>query len=299
MSDQFVNALPIAPASEEAPAVSSRVEIEAALMEGDHRLTAAELEQFHQQAAGAVARRDAAFWQEEGGLAVGRLAFGAIGLIGLFMFGWTPASLFLFLVIGTWLSILGDTLKLRMVRAMVEQWAEQFNQNQQVWLVAEALRNGQPIRRGFTGYAPIGGLFVDYLFATIATAVLLIASRTDMLWVVETFSEPSFLHAIALIAAYEVLATAVTIFRTKRAKDSAAPVKFQAGGRGIGLLLVSGIAVAITSGGVAQLGMTVVVIANLGIILLGLLGVIGMFTLQEETEWLRKRLRRTGGGAGG
>jgi hypothetical protein len=275
--------------------MSARVEIEAALLQGDHRLSSEDLERFQDHAALAVERRNARFWLDEGGVVIGRLAFGSMSLIGLFVFEWPPSTLVLFLFIGVWTSILFDSLKLRMLRPLIEQWASDYNDNLHVWRVAEALRNGQPIRRDHaTGYIPILGMFFDYVFTSIASVLLLIASRNDLAWVVDSLLDPTFVTAVALMAVYELGVTAATIIRKKREKDATTPVEFQAGGRGLGLLLVTAVAVAVTHGGVADLGMSVIILANAGIILLGLLGLVGTWFVKTDTEWLRKRLVSAG-----
>jgi hypothetical protein len=259
-------------------------------------LAAEDLARFLRNAAAAVARRDAAYFRAETRDSIGRIAFGALPLLGLALLGWRADQQLAFLVAGAWIAIAADLLRWLLLRRAVAREVARYNDDQHVWLVAEALyrrREGMRVELA-RSYSYGRGLLIDLLLGAIATAVLAglwsaaggvvladalrgLASNTGLRW------------GLALVAAMEFAGVVGLWLRHRLTPDSAPAPKLGAGARGIGLLLLVGLMAFV--GPISYSATAIVSAAGAGLVLVGLIGLVGVGLLRRETRWLRDYLR--------
>lgn len=269
-----------------------------------HLLGADDLARFRRNAPAALARRDAAYFRAETRDALERIAFGALPLLGLALWNWRADQQLVFLVAGAWIAIAADAVRWLLLHRAVAREVARYNDDQQVWLVAEALhrrRDGMRVDLA-RNYSYGRGLLVDLLFGAVATAVLAgLWSAVGGVALADTLrglAEDSGLRwGLALFAALEFAGVAGLWFRHRLAPHSAPAPKLGAGARGVGLLLLVGLMALV--GPISYSAAAIVSAASGGLMIVGIIGLVGVELLRRETRWLRDHLRDPAKSAGG
>ena len=248
---------------------------------------------FRAGAAAALARRGSGFSVENWLQSIELGLVGAVGLVGLLVLDWPPAAALAALLLGVWASWCGDLIKYLLAHRAVRRMSEEATADAQVWAVANALMDGETRYRSdrVARYPPGLGLFVDLRFGGVATAVIV---GVTGLFVPTVWSgilaNPEWRWILIGLVWWQLMAAAWTAMRHAWLGEGAGSIRFGAGGRGVGLFLLMFPIVFMFDGkpGAAAGAM---VIANLGLLLLSALALLGSWLLQRETGWLRDWLR--------
>lgn len=259
-------------------------------------LGADDLARFRRNAAAAVARRDAAYFRAEAWNSLERIVFGALPLLGLAFLGWRADRQLAFLVAGAWIAIAADVLRWLLLRRVVSREVERYNDDQHVWLVAEALyrrRDGMRVELA-RDYSYGRGLLVDLILGAVATGVLGgMWSAVGGVSLADTLrglaADTGLRWGLALFAAVEFAGVAGLWLQHRLAPKSAPAPKLGAGARGVGLLLLAGLMALV--GPISYTATAIVSAAGAGLVLVGLIGLVGVELLRRETRWLRDYLR--------
>ena len=223
-------------------------------------LSQKDLDRFHRNAPSALARRGWSGMIEEMSAGLQTTIFGALPIVGLLWLGWSAVEMLLFLLVGLWVGILCDTVKLFCLRRRAEAFAAARYDDWHVWVVVDALRNGK--REALPSqlrakWAPMSGVFVDFCMGGFSTVLILILLIAEAGLGIDSFHTPGVLVGLAGLSLVRIVSTALEI-RHHRSNDAARgvdptqwtqrqaaqyansdrPVKAVVGLRGVGLGLV-------------------------------------------------------------
>ena len=261
-------------------------------------ITADDLERFRRGAAGALERRSGSFLWEEAGNSCQFILMGLLPIGGMLYFGWQASHLLLFLLIGTWVSILCDFAKLALLRKAIVEYAQQHYDDWHVWTVADALRAGRetaPKSHLRAKYQPGMGVVVDIVFGVPSTILIwlsLAEAKIDLVALVQ--EQRQLVWTLAGMTAYQVIFTIWEIVVHKIGGGKDRKVKVAVGLRGVGMFLlvfVVGMA-GDTFGQNGALAQIIMMVVNGALILLGLVSIAGVWMMRGETVWLRDYLER-------
>ena len=124
-----------------------------------------------------------------------------VSMGGLFLFDWSPASLWVFILLGLWGNVLENALKLLLFFGAVQRWYAIHAQDQEVWGITGAL-----MRRQDTGRArvpekhskPLGLWLIDLTLLAVASAMIgLIAADRDIDLLGEFWRHPTLVWVTA------------------------------------------------------------------------------------------------------
>ena len=247
-----------------------------------------DLGRFRKLAPVALAAHNAAFYADEIGLAVGRIVSGTLPLVGLAMWGWSASEMLALLLIGYWIGVVVDTTTLAKLARRIAAEATTRSDTQYVWCVVEALQKGSDeYDPAYSApYSPIRALVLDIVLGIVASVMLWAALRgTDTPIMLAQPGRP-YLVSVLVVAAM-ALGRLVVLFGNRNERAGGRRTGYAAGMRGVGLLIL---AFAVGFLGEAATSQVIVAIADGGLVLLGVMGVVGLASVRSETAWLRDYL---------
>ena len=249
-----------------------------------------DLGRFRTLAPVALAAHNAAFYADEMGLAVGRIVSGALPLAGLALWGWSAGEMLALLLIGYWIGVVVDTITLAKLAKRIAAEAVTRSDTQYVWCVVEALQKGtDEYDPAYSApYSPIRALVLDIVLGFVASVMLWAALRgTDTPIMLAQPGRP-YLVSVLVVAAM-ALARLVVLFGRSSDRAGGRRTGYAAGMRGVALLIL---AFAVGFLGEEATPQVIIAIADGGLILLGVMGVVGLGIVRSETAWLREYMAR-------
>jgi hypothetical protein len=218
-----------------------------------------------------------------------------LSLAALWLWGVPAAAMLLFLLAGAWIGIVSEWLKYLLMRGAAEnEWME-ADADRFVWAMASSLRMGRADvdEVSLEATSPRVGMLLDLVLGGVATALMLVFVQAELA-LSELHLEPVLLLLIAGVLALQVGGVLMMAWRHRSGHGAAASLQFQAGWRGICLLLLM-IVMLLTDaimadGGALRMALT---IANLVMLVIGGLGwYVGHRLMSGETRWLREHLQK-------
>ena len=220
------------------------------------------------------------------------VVLGVSSLVGMFFFDWSPLTLFLLLVAGILAGILVDTLRWLVARETLSVQVERFNEDKFVWTLVDAFRAGSSeVEAGnLLRFRAALAVALDWLFGLIALAGLaFLFLRMGIRSPAELF--PGAEQRIALMIAIAVpLIQGVLAVSSWLDPEASSIDDFGAGARGI-VLVVLVVLFAFNMNSPASFR-TFMMVINGFTAGLGAVALLGCFILTEDTEWLRRHLRK-------
>lgn len=261
------------------------------------------MDRFHRAAPGTLQRRDSAFYRRELNLGFEFLLTGSIAIIGTVLFGWSTMNWLIFIVIGTFSGIFTDTIKLFFLNKPIQEHADNSADDQLVGLVCDALRKGEkeiPKMQGGGRYRPETGLLFDLVFAPVSTLLIFFTVKENGFngWE-ELFGQKYFIVSVAGFCVFQLASTIWEIISFRSSDRPEGPVKVLLGGRGAGLFFLFFLIAA--SGSCTRDGTeytTALYLVNGLLILMGLLNTFGIFSIRNESRWLKDYLEKRNRGYG-
>ncbi len=259
-------------------------------------ISAAHRERFERCAPAALMRRKAVGTQI--GQSMELVLMGSVPIVGMLRFDWSAGELLIFLLVGTWVKILCDFLRVLMIRGQVEKLAEASYDDWHVWTMVDALRTGQtkvPKSHIEAKFAPWPGILIDFVFGGTATLIICIAvAQADSAFGSPALESSGVMWSLLTLNAYQVLLTLVEILRHRIGNESSGVVA-SPGVREIGLFLLMFFVVFVSQSEVAssRVAQAIMLSVNGFFIAFGLFGVGALVAFRGETIWLENYLRET------
>ncbi|MDD3516927.1 MAG: hypothetical protein PHQ14_01155 [Chromatiales bacterium] len=255
-------------------------------------LDAARLRTFERDAPAALARRTPAFFAEQYWAVAELLLVAGVSLWGLFVLGWSPVVMLVYLLAGIWLGTFVDALKLWLIPQAVRRETAAFNRDRMVWVVVDALMHERDeiSDNHAAGYRPRLSLGIDILFGGFATLMILaplVEARVDI--VAELLADRTMLNSLAFTLALQFAGGVWIIASHRIGPERDAPTRIGLGARGLGLFLLMFLFVIVGPG--PDVAWRFLLPANLALIALAGLSAFGVVLMHRETIWLRGHLR--------
>ena len=244
---------------------------------------------FVKHAAAALARRSKTFVSARRALWFDWLLTGTLGLLGIFVFGWSSVEAALLLVASFWLGWLAD---LALWFARSEALAISYGtavDDMRFWQIVAILRGKRRLPADARSHPTLGlSLIVDFVSAATATVLLLSGLANSGVATSELTTSTSLLVSIAAIA---LIGTAPSLrARLQRAADGSVELPaFCAGQRGIGLLIVV-FALMGLGGGKLSAHLIVGTVSGFFIIMALVELIWGVPELIHEAEWVSENI---------
>lgn len=220
---------------------------------------------------------------------------GAIGLAGLYLWHWSPLTLYAMLIAGMGANILVCTLRWLVARHALRVQVERHNDDRFVWAMVEALRERQDhIAQGdLMRYRAGAGVVLDWLLGTLALpligfALLKMGVRSPAQLPAGGELQWAVLAAVAL-----PLLQGLFALGSWRAPDDEVLEGFGAGVHGATMLVFA----AIFAFGIDSMDALrkLMVGLNVAVILIGVVALFGCRLMRQQTDWLRGHLRESSG----
>ncbi|HVF35978.1 MAG TPA: hypothetical protein VND91_11705 [Candidatus Saccharimonadia bacterium] len=243
---------------------------------------------FARHAPRALARRDDAWFLRQRLVWADWLVTGVVGLLGLYVFGWSATTAALVLVAGFWLGWLGDVVfAIARGRALAQAIGEAHD-DEYVWALVEVMRGRRRDTAGVRSGPGMGlSIVVDFVAGAVATALLLRGFASAGIDVVEVVRSKAFVSGTAILLATGVLPLLAS--RLTARGDSLEPPMFRVGQRGIGLLVL---VFALMAAGGGALAATTLMAGAFGFLLVmgAIQTLVDVPHRRAAAEWLRREL---------
>lgn len=217
------------------------------------------------------------------------LLIGGIGLLGVYVWHWAAVKLLLVWLAGIAIGIVADLAKWLFARARLVRQLQTFSDDQFVWHMVAATQHGEQRLReeAVHVHRPGVGIAFDLGFGALATLLFALWFRHQGIDVLATVQGDVALQRTLLAVVAAPLLGLLSALATLGASHDA-EIDYQAGGRGLGLLIVTFALMALGDGqdGVGNL----VVFINGATIAVGLLSLFGLWLMWRERDWLAKHL---------
>ena len=138
-----------------------------------------EIKRLGSDAAEAVARRDRAYFAAQKRRPWELAWTVVVSIVGLLVFNWSPASIWVFLMLGLWGGLLQSGLKLAVARGAVNRYYEAYSRDAQVWAVVSALRHDRyhrEVQAAERSWSPHSLWLLDLGMLTAACGVMFLAA---------------------------------------------------------------------------------------------------------------------------
>lgn len=261
------------------------------------QLTAADLVRFRRCAPAALARRSGGFVGATLARSCEQLLIGGVPIIGMLSFGWSAEQLLAFLLVGLWVGIATDIVKLWTLAPQVQRYGQARFDDWHVWVVVGALRAGRweaPKANLLGEYKPWVGVFVDLTAGAVGSAMIILAvvtegSGSDL----SVLAGRGFAYGLAGVVGFQIAALAWEIARHTRGGGSQGEVRVAPGMRGLILFLLTFVVVLIREhgGGDGQVARGAMLVVNGLIVAAAIFNAVGLSWLRGETRWLRQYLK--------
>jgi len=259
-------------------------------------LTAEDFDRFHKSAPSVLESRTWGYFLGEMETSIHLVLSGVIPIVGVLVWDWSATNWIVFLLIGCWLGLVCDVIRLTFLNRQIEKYWNRVIEDTFVSVVSEAVRAEKS--EVVAAHVPSQpeyrvGIFVDLIFGGIAT--FLIAEKLPENLTAEIFGRPWFLPSLAMFIAYRLGMTAWEIVDQHIHPRKKPVIKLALGLRG-GCMFFAMFVVMICCDEARAVGTERYAVygINGAMILVGLLNLGGMFMIIGETRWLRKYLGEKG-----
>jgi hypothetical protein len=267
-------------------------------------ITAAEMQRFHRNAHAALKRRQGSYAFDEFGNGLRSVFLGVIPFLGILWWGWSPLQLVFFIVVGTWIAILCDLVKLILLHKQIHAWAKPTYDDWQVWTIVAALRAGREtaLKSHLYGkYEPWKGVLVDFILGSVATlmiGVTLAKVENALEW--QALRERDVIVSLVVLIVYQIGFTIWEIASHWLPRNQDQKVKVSVGMRGLGLFLLMFLLVWIADNQEKSptAVTTTLLVVNGAIALWGMFTIIGPLLIKKEATWLKDYLAKRANEAG-
>ena len=158
----------------------------------------------------ALSRRDKSFFAAQRRRPIELAWSAAVALSGLYLFGWQPASLWAFLLLGQWGGVLRDALKIGLAGEAVKRAHEIKIEDRRLWDWVSAVRRERDPSKlsppAESHWSPFGLLMLDMVMLGIATAMIFgMAMQRDINLLGELVSDRALLGLTAATVLTQVV----------------------------------------------------------------------------------------------
>ena len=260
-------------------------------------ITAEMRKQFREDAAGALARRSTS-WLHGQFLAMAQwIVIGTIGLMGLYVWFWSPLGLLILFLAGLFSGMAADAVKWLLLRSRLQRVYDDLNKDRLVWAIVSATKAGRnQISASAMHYVNPGmAIMVDLYAAVFAAGLFYLGLRHLGVDLIESLrTETGIRWALVAVVLLPWVSVIEALMRRSSAQDDAAG--FQAGGRGGGLfvVVVAFLFLAERPSAIHSL----MVFINAGTVLVAVLAAFGLVLMSRERRWLKDHLPEIEAGAG-
>ncbi|MBK8285903.1 MAG: hypothetical protein IPK97_14095 [Ahniella sp.] len=253
--------------------------------------------QFREDAAGALARRSTA-WLHGQFLAMAQwILIGSIGLMGLYVWFWSPIGLLILFLAGLFSGMAADAVKWLLIRKRLQRAYDDLNKDRLVWAIVTAMKAGRTqIPASAMHYVNPGmAIMVDLYAAVFAAGLFYLGLRHLGVDLIESLRTETGIHwALLAVVVLPWASVIESLVRRSGGQDDAAG--FQAGGRGGGLFVVV-IAFLFLAERPSAIH-SLMVFINAGTVLVALLAAFGLVLMSGERRWLKEHLPDIESGTG-
>jgi hypothetical protein len=221
---------------------------------------------------------------------------GAAPIVGMLYFNWSANELLLFLLVGTWMAILCDAVKVWGLGASVDKPAQDAYDDWHVWVIADALRKGQttvPTSYIEAKYRPWKGVFIDFICGGFATGVICAAmAYTDAGFGLAGPLTSGWILSLLMLNVYQLLVTFWEVLRARMGAEPGRAAVASPGVRGVGLFLLMFIVVMVSESGnqTGSVARSIMLTVHGIFVGLAILNVISLLWGRREAQWLQNYL---------
>jgi hypothetical protein len=217
------------------------------------------------------------------------LVIGTVGLLGIYLWHWSPLNLLIVWLAGIAAGIVGDLLLYLVARRRLVRQFEAFSDDQFVWHMVMALRRRQDhvLDSALQAFRAGTSLALDLVFGGLAAAVFVYwfaAKGIDVPALVA--ADPTLRNALLAVAAAPLVNLVSALATIASSAD--AEVDFHAGGRGLALFAMT-IAFLVFSDS-DDVVRSLIVFVNGATVFVGLLAAFGVWVMGQERDWLARHL---------
>ena len=248
---------------------------------------------FVQHAGPALERRNEAFFRARRALWIDWILTGVIGLLGIWVLGWSATTAVLLLLATFWLGWIADVVQWRLRAPNLAISYVRDGNDLRLWQIVANLRGRRQQAPDVLRHPSLAvSVIVDLIAGSVAMALLwrgLQEAGTDFLTLAKS---PSLLLSVALIIVIGILPAQWARLRPAADGSVALPL-FSVGQRGIGLLLL---VFGLMAAGGGTLGGSVLMSGAYGffVIMAAIEFIWGLPMLRAETDWLQKQRAQAG-----
>lgn len=214
-----------------------------------------------------------------------------VSLVGLFVLGWSAASLWVFIYIGLWGDVLRNALKVLLFKAATDRHYRGFASQQEVWAVSGALLNGNDLDRVRVpekNTTPLQLLVIDFLTLAVATGIILVIAREREILLLAEFAGN---RQLVTVTALTMLAGIILPLWQDRGRNGQQQtiLRYEAGGP-----MIFGWVLMFFFAGIAHEQddlRTLMLVINAIIVLAIPLAAWSYRISKENTQWLKDQLR--------
>ncbi len=218
---------------------------------------------------------------------------GACGLLGIYYWGWTPLHLLVLMIAGAGLAIVADLLRWLIARRSMLAEYQAMQDDRLVWLMVAAQQAGRDgIAADQLGPKSPGlAILFDFAVGALAIYFLLQQVQSMGLDLAGVLQQGGSLRAALIAVCVAPVCTLLAALSTSRRSEEHGydELESRAGGRGVGLLLLSG-ALAYFGDDQAR---TLMIVMYSGSLIVGLLAMFGVALMYSERAWLSRHLAST------
>lgn len=223
------------------------------------------------------------------------LVISTVALIGLYHWGWTPTHLLLVFVAGIVVATVADAIKWLLARRRMLADYQKMRDDRLVWQIVTARQLGREDIEPEKLPRPGVAIAMDLVLGAIGVWLLLAQLRAMGVQPTEFLAAASGLRGALIAVCIAPLISLASSLVAGNAEDGAHDdLEFRAGGRGIGLILLS--AALWILGNKPDAARSVMLFINGTTLFLGLIGIVGVWLMYRQREWLRAHLQSRASG---
>jgi hypothetical protein len=218
------------------------------------------------------------------------LVIASVALIGVYQWGWTPTDMLVVFVAGIAMAIVADAVKWLLARRSLLADYQKMLDDRLVWHMVTAMQWGRDDIEAKDGQRPGVAIMIDLILGAIGIWILLQQLRAAGVEPAEFFAGGSGLRGALIAVCIAPLLSLLSSSMAGSGEESAHDdLEFRAGGRGIGLLMLA--AAFWFLGNNPDAARSLMIFINATTVVVGALGVIGVWLMYREREWLRRHLQ--------
>jgi hypothetical protein len=244
---------------------------------------------FRKNAAAALKRRSDGYLIGTAMNVLQWLVIGSVALFGLYHWNWQPVHMLVVFVAGVAVAALADLLKWLLTRRRLLADYQKMLDDRLVWNMVTAMQQGRDDIMDNAMPKPGVAVLMDVVLGGLGLWILFGALRGMGIEPTTLFESASGLRtALIAVCAAPVISLISSLFAGAREEGGHDDLEFRAGGRGISLLILSGV-FSFTDER-SDLARQIMVFINGATVFFGVLAVVGVWLMYREREWLRSHL---------